>query len=93
MDDKIGFIDRDGAFVVEPTLASAGAFSEGRAAVRFSNRWTYVRRDDGLIITSPAYSTAKPFRGGLAQVTTGSGNNLRVGYIDLDGAVVWEPTR
>ncbi len=91
--DRFGFIDRDGAFLVGPKLAEAGAFSEGRAAVRFSNRWTYVRRDDGLIVTSPAFSSAKPFRGGLAQVTTGSGDNLRVGYVDRDGALVWEPTR
>lgn len=93
VDGQTGFIDPNGDWVVEPTLASAGVFSEGRAAVRFSNRWTYVRRDDGLIITSPAFSTAKPFRGGLAQVTLGSGNNLRVGYIDPEGTVVWEPTR
>ncbi|WP_420455909.1 WG repeat-containing protein [Rubrivirga sp.] len=91
--DRFGFIDRDGAFVVGPKLAEAGPFSEGRAAVRFNNRWTYLRRDDGLIVASPAFSSAKPFRGGLAQVTTGSGDNLRVGYVDREGALVWEPTR
>ena len=90
---RSGFIGTDGAFLVGPKLAEAGDFSEGLAAVRFNNRWTYVSRDDGLIITSPAYSSAAPFRGGLGQVTTGSGDNLRVGYVDAEGAVVWEPQR
>ena len=90
---RTGFIGADGAFLVGPKLAEAGAFSEGRAAVRFNNRWTYVSRDDGLIVASPAYSSAAPFRGGLGQVTTGSGDNLRIGYVDADGATVWEPQR
>ncbi|MGB3542935.1 WG repeat-containing protein [Rubrivirga sp.] len=92
---RTAFIGADGEFLVVPKLAQAESFSQGRAAVRFNSRWTYIRRDDGLIVTSPAYTSAKPFRGGLAQVTTGSedDDNLRVGYVDLEGDVVWEPTR
>jgi hypothetical protein len=90
---RTGFIGTDGAFLVGPKLAEAGRFSEGRAAVRFNNRWTYVSRDDGLIVASPAYTSAAPFRGGLGQVTTGSGDNLRIGYVDADGVTVWEPQR
>ena len=91
--DRTGFIGTDGTFLVGPKMAEAGRFSEGRAAVRFNNRWTYVSRDDGLIITSPEFASAAPFRGGLGQVTIGNGENYRVGYVDADGAVVWEPQR
>lgn len=92
-DGRTGFIGRDGAFLVPPKMREAGPFSEGRAAVRFNNRWGYVRRDDGLTVTSPIYDLAQPFRGGLGQVVSGSGDNARYGYVDADGAVVWEPSR
>lgn len=91
-DDRTGLIGSDGAFLVVPKLAEAGAFSEGLAAARFSSRWTYLRRADGLVIGSPVYSSARPFRGGLAQVTVGSGDDLRTGYIDARGATVWQPS-
>ena len=91
--DRTAFIDRDGAYLVGPELAEAGTFSEGLAAVRFNRSWTYLSREDGLIVASPSFSAARPFRGGLAQVTVGSGDNVRVGYVDMTGAYVWEPTR
>ncbi|MEM1117307.1 MAG: WG repeat-containing protein [Bacteroidota bacterium] len=89
---RTAFIDREGAFLVGPELAEAGAFSEGLAAVRFNSRWTYIGREDGLIVTSPSFSAARPFRGGLAQVTLGSDDDARVGYVDMTGDYVWEPT-
>ena len=92
-DGRTGFIGRDGAFLVPPKMAEAGPFSEGRAAVRFNRRWGYVRRDDGRTVASPVYDQARPFRGGLAQVTTGSGDETRVGYVDAEGEVVWQPSR
>ncbi len=92
-DGKTGFIGRDGTFLIPPQLNEASAFSEGVAAVRFNNRWGYVRRDDGLTVVSPVYSFAKPFRGGLGQIVVGSDDMARYGYVDADGAVVWDPTR
>ena len=91
-DGRTGLIGPGGDFLVVPKLAEAGAFSEGLAAARFNDDWTYLRRDDGLVIDSPVYSSARPFRGGLAQVTRGSGDDLRTGYIDPRGDVVWEPS-
>lgn len=93
VDGRAAMIGQDGDYLIVPKLVEAESFSEGRAAVRFNSRWTYVRRDDGLIVTSPAFTSARPFRGGLGQVTTGSGDNLRIGYVDRDGEYVWEPTR
>src|SRR5262249_30184392 len=50
---KWGYIDRDGNFVIPPTFHDALEFSEGVAAVEFSdgkNQWGYIDKNGKVVI-------------------------------------------
>jgi hypothetical protein len=58
---KWGFINRTGAFVIEPVFESARSFSAGLAAVQSSGKWGYIDRT-GKWVIPPRYSSADDFR-------------------------------
>jgi hypothetical protein len=89
--NKLGFIDRTGKVVVEPTFRETSGFSEGLAAVKIIGSdgqymWGYIDRA-GRFVIAPQFSEAHPFAGGLARVTTAAG---RKQLIDGTGKVVWQ---
>ena len=99
----MGYVDREGKFVIPPRFAAAYPFSEGLAAVTTcpgalgATRpetedepcgWSYIDRS-GRVVIEKLFDGAEPFRGGLAQVYTREG----IGYIDREGNFVWKPTR
>lgn len=83
---RLGFIRRDGSFVVEPAYEAALAFSEGLAAVQRDGRWGYIDRD-GATVIEPRFAEAGAFSDGLAAVRLGG----QWGYVDASGEVVIEP--
>jgi len=92
IDDKIGFIDRSGAFVIEPAFDGRQAsamesglyvFREGRALFRQNGKYGFLDKK-GNIAVEAAYDRAFPFSEGLAAVVRGD----RLGYIDRNGNVV-----
>lgn len=62
--------------------------SEGRCAVMLAGgKWGFVVRD-GSFVSPAVYDFVFPFCNGLASVRVGT----RMGYISLDGRIVWEPS-
>ena len=82
----LGFIDRRGAYVIEPIYPAAGPFSEGLAAVLVGRQWGYVDRT-GTVAIAPQFEEAGPFSEGLAAVQVGG----QWGYVDAEGRMVIEP--
>jgi hypothetical protein len=87
-DEKYGFINPDGAFVIEPQFDFAGMnFSEGLAAVMVDEQWGYVDRN-GRMVIEPKYEEAGQFTEGLAAV---SSEDYVYGYIDKEGKYAIKP--
>ncbi|MDX1741136.1 MAG: WG repeat-containing protein, partial [Rhodothermales bacterium] len=83
-DGSFGFIDRDGNPVIPAQYASAQAFSEGKAAIKISDRWGFINRDQKTVI-SPQYISAGSFGDKLAPVRDG-GNTW--GYVNESGTLI-----
>jgi len=88
--NKIGFVDKAGAPVIQPEFRGAKSFSEGLAPVRIINNtgiylWGYCDHTGKLVI-EPQFLDAEPFEGGLAHVTTVEGSRL---LIDKTGKTIW----
>jgi len=64
---KIGFIDRTGRIVIQPTFEQAGNFTEQLAVVRRGAFEGYIQKD-GTFAIPPKFSRALPFSDGAARV-------------------------
>ncbi|MCB9357734.1 MAG: WG repeat-containing protein [Calditrichaeota bacterium] len=84
-DQKWGFVDYSGVFVLPATYDAAFSFSEGLAAVRIGNGWGYVDRS-GKLALNLEYNLAEEFHDGIARVTWPGGT---WGYVDLTGGTIW----
>ena len=93
-----GYIDKTGAWRIEPQFKSAYGFSDGRAMVQLEDgSWAYIDRTGALVIpevrdsdgsTYPLKSSGK-FREGIAAVEIDTGNSYDKIYIDLNGNVLF----
>lgn len=93
--EKWGYIDISGQWVVFPQFDEVKYFSEGIAAVRFGTYWAFIKKDgmarfpltfeDALATADSEYTFV--FHEGLASVPK---NNLW-GYIDQSGNWIIEP--
>jgi hypothetical protein len=86
----LGFMDKDGKIVIEPTYGDAGRFSEGLVQVRYAypieiGGWFYIDRTGRRAIKG-TFWFAGSFSEGLAAVARD--NYVKRGYIDLTGAMV-----
>lgn len=105
-DDKYGFIDQTGRFLIQPVWSNAEKFSEGLAAVSLeddsngspfvlilSSRTSYINRK-GECVIPPKYYSGCSFSDGLASVSVPvSDDQLQAGFIDRTGEVVIQPGR
>ncbi|MDP2983904.1 MAG: WG repeat-containing protein [Candidatus Latescibacter sp.] len=83
-DHVFGYVDREGAVVIEPQFIRAHPFSEGLACVEkedFQYGYIYKR---GVLAFSTPYRCEHPFSGGLARVQV----NEKYGYIEKKGKIV-----
>ena len=90
VNDKYGFIDRQGTVVVPPTLADAEEFSEGLALVTKRDRVGFIDSHGSMVI-EPVFYRAESFADGLALVLAPGGekNNGVWAYIDRTGKIVF----
>ena len=104
--EKFGYINLKGEWILEPIqdidysyplqssfqlqdLPKSRNFYSDRALFRSSNgKYGYIDKT-GKIIIEPTFDLAFPFEGELAKFE----NSSRVGYIDLDGDVVWSANK
>ncbi len=83
---RFGYIDRSGAWVIEPRFDHAFPFTEGLARVMVDSLYGYIDRSGELVIPN-RYRNAGQFAEGLARV----GINAGFGFIDREGRVVIDP--
>jgi hypothetical protein len=85
--DKWGFVNNNGEFVIDPFYDDVGSFKNGLAPVRLKEKWGYINPDNQLKIPLK-FSYAKEFSEGLASVSVFSGNHSQTAYfIDVNGNV------
>lgn len=85
-DDKYGFVDKSGTWVIQPIFEWAGSFSEGMAKVTFNDKYGYINTCGELVI-EPQFEKAWNFKDGIALVMP----NDKYGYINPYGEFVIEP--
>lgn len=106
--EKYGFCDEKGNIVIEPTFDSVSDFKNSMARVKgsvsegigkSSIKYGFIDKY-GEVITGYSYEYTKEFNeDGVAMVRIKDSNDLLglseelVGYIDLDGNYIWEPTK
>ncbi len=66
-EQKYGFIDITGQWVIPPSFDFAGGFQNGYAPIMLDKKWGYINKL-GEIIIAPHYKTALEFNNGLAPV-------------------------
>jgi hypothetical protein len=91
VNDKYGFINRQGRVVVPPTLANAEEFSEGLALVTKKDRVGFID-SHGTMVIEPVFYRAESFADGLALVLAAGGEkgNGVWAYIDRTGKIVFQ---
>lgn len=87
--DRWGYVDRAGAWVIDPDFADARRFSEGVAAVldHSTRQWGFIDREGRWTIRPRFASVAGGFSGGMAAVQT---SDYTHAMIDLAGNIVFE---
>jgi hypothetical protein len=84
--DKVGFINQKGEWVLLPQFDFAYFFCEGLCSVILNKKWGYVD-SSGKLAIPPQFDNGSNFRGGLAIVS----KDKQCGYIDTTGTLVIPP--
>jgi hypothetical protein len=84
---RVGFINRDGDFVIPPRYLVSGSFSEGLCAVRLPAGYGYIDHSGGIATAVRRVFSAGPFRGGVATLMI---STERRGFLFRDGTVLVE---
>ncbi len=83
---KIGYIDKSGAFVIQPKFAKAASFSGKLAAAEKDKKWGYINTSGEWAI-EPIYEHVKKFNSNIALVQ----KDKKWGYIDTSGKTLEVP--
>lgn len=87
LDDKFGYIDKTGKFLIQPQFDYALPFSGGRALVVVGEKIGFIDKA-GSFVVKPQFVNARSFVEGLACVAV---EQHKWGYIDLSGSFVIPP--
>ena len=98
-DQRWGYVNDKGAWVIKPRFQAAGSFNEGLAAVKVGGKWGYIG-PAGNFAVQPQFTEAYSFSAGLARVATKpavSDENANVtasgyGFIDTKGRMAISAT-
>lgn len=102
---KWGFIDKSGHFLIEPQFGGVQSFTEDLALVCIgdcyggSGKWGFIDRT-GHFAINPQYDYALSFKNGFALVGVGNADHvppgvatdMKFGYIDKSGKMIWTPS-
>ena len=86
-EEKVGYMNRKGEFVINPQFKKASKFHEGLAAVYNGDKWGFVNKK-GEIVINYQFEEVTDFSNGLAAFTN-NGDNW--GYINKKGEYVINP--
>src|SRR5436190_4402594 len=89
---KWGYIDKTGKLIIPPQFESAGAFSEGLAAINQCDEGFFIDKT-GRKIFLGNFSYVSPFRDGLSRINVGVNQDRTWGFIDRAGKMIWGPTK
>ncbi|KAA5467163.1 WG repeat-containing protein [Bacteroides cellulosilyticus] len=81
--EKFGYIDKSGKFVIEPQFEFADDFSEGLAIVTINDEYGFIDKS-GKFVIEPQFEYASKFSDGISRVE----NNGKEFKIDTNGNVV-----
>ncbi len=88
---RYGFIDANGKWVIEPTLATVEDFSCGRAMITVDTKYGFLNKA-GDVCVPPTFDFASAFADGRALVCVGNRySGGKWGFIDDAGAWLIEP--
>lgn len=82
----VGFINRQGQFIVEPQFENTGFFQEGFVNVKSNGKWGYLNREGQLVIPMQ-YEYAYMFVNGMAAVKL----NGKYGFINQRNEFLIQP--
>jgi hypothetical protein len=80
--NKYGFIDKNGAFRIEPKFESSFPFSEGLAVVQIADKYGYINTD-GEIVIECIYDKANSFNCNRAVCNFSKSENRKVDEKDM----------
>jgi hypothetical protein len=86
INNKYGFVDRDGKLRIANRYDGIGAFSEGMAAIKLRGGWGFVDMREELRV-QPIYEEVLPFKNGIAPVKRNGG----WGFINRRGEELIKP--
>lgn len=84
--DKYGFINNKGEFIIKPTFDYCCPFSNGLAAVKILNKWGFINKNGDFVI-KPKFQDFFSLNSNFTKVII----NNKVGFIDKIGNYVLEP--
>lgn len=85
--DKVGYVNSQLSWSIQPQFTDGGRFSEGVAPVQVGEKWGYIDQSGHLVI-QPRFVKAQSFSEGLAAVAE---DVNREGYVNKAGKFVIAP--
>lgn len=99
---KRGMMNASGKIVVKPRYEELRWFQPGLKQVNKNGKWGFIN-DNGKVVIPCIYDDSEPFENGLAAVYVGGQQfeylysdenpNVKMGYINSKGKVIWKPSR
>jgi len=85
--EKIGYVDSEGKYVINPQFDDAGEFRNGLAPIRQGDLCGFIDKE-GKIVINPQFNAVENFSGSMAAVSSSDG---KFGYVDKDGKFIINP--
>jgi len=86
--DKWGFINQSGEWVIQPQFDNVESFAEGFAGAKTGKDWGYIDQT-GTWVIRPEYKRAEDFAEGLARVIMRLEDDNKWVFIGKDGKQVF----
>lgn len=84
--NKWGFIDNTGKYVIDPNFGNVESFIKERAIISENGKYGFIDKK-GNILLKPQFDFIEPFWSDISVVE----NNNKYGYIDINGNIIIKP--